>query len=57
MKKKRDQSRILVIDDDPDMLGLVEAMLVAEGYHVLTASSGRKGLELAELSRGGSICC
>lgn len=52
MKKKRDQSRILVIDDDPDMLRLVEAMLVAEGYHVLTASSGRKGLELAEMSRG-----
>ncbi|OKY74702.1 MAG: hypothetical protein BM485_12750 [Desulfobulbaceae bacterium DB1] len=52
MKKKDNLSRILVIDDDPDMLRLVESMLVPVGYQVLTAPSGRMGLELAEISRG-----
>ncbi|MFH1215787.1 MAG: response regulator [Pseudomonadota bacterium] len=52
MKKKQKISRILVIDDDPIMLQLVEAMLVPEGYHVLTAANGWMGLELAEMSRG-----
>jgi PAS domain S-box-containing protein len=38
---------ILVIDDDPDSQDLLQRTLEAEGYAVVTASSGEEGLELA----------
>jgi CheY-like chemotaxis protein len=38
---------ILVIDDDPDSLDLLSRTLEADGYVVVTASSGDEGLELA----------
>lgn len=41
--------RILVVDDEPDLLELVRVNLVQEGYRVETASSGR--VALAELRR------
>jgi two-component system phosphate regulon response regulator PhoB len=37
--------RILVIDDEPDLLELVRVNLDQAGYRVETAESGRKGLE------------
>jgi two-component system phosphate regulon response regulator PhoB len=37
--------RILVIDDEPDLLELVRINLDQAGYRVETAESGRKGLE------------
>lgn len=37
---------ILVIDDEPDFLDTVAAWLRAEGYTVLAASSGTKGLNM-----------
>jgi two-component system alkaline phosphatase synthesis response regulator PhoP len=39
--------RILVIEDEPDLLRGLELNLKAEGYGVLTASRGDKGLEQA----------
>ncbi len=39
--------RILVIDDDSDLTATVAAVLTANGYEVLTATSGEQGLELA----------
>ncbi|MGD9726018.1 MAG: ATP-binding protein [Nitrospiraceae bacterium] len=38
--------RILVVDDDPDIRELLRDRLVADGYHVQTASDGRQTLEL-----------
>jgi PAS domain S-box-containing protein len=38
---------ILVIDDDADSQDLLQRTLQAEGYAVVTASSGEEGLELA----------
>jgi two-component system phosphate regulon response regulator OmpR len=38
------QRQILVIDDDPDILRLVEALLRGEGHEVWTAASGLGGL-------------
>jgi CheY-like chemotaxis protein len=38
---------ILCIDDDPDILATREVVLRAEGFHVLTANTGTKGLALA----------
>ena len=39
-----DQKTILIVDDDPAILGLVSALLEDVGYHVLTAESGPTGL-------------
>ncbi len=38
---------VLVIDDDPPARDLIERSLSKEGYHVVLAGEGRRGLELA----------
>ena len=38
--------KVLVIDDDPIFLRLVEAILVQKGYEVLKAEDGQEGLRL-----------
>ena len=43
--------RILVIEDEPDLLRGLELNLKAEGYGVLTASRGDNGIEQALLER------
>ncbi|MCS6870024.1 MAG: response regulator [Anaerolineae bacterium] len=40
------QSKILVIDDDPEQCALIAETLAAEGYDVRTASNAVDGLEL-----------
>ena len=37
--------KILLVDDDPDFLEMHKAVLLNHGYEVLTAMSGREGLE------------
>ena len=39
--------RVLVVDDEPDMLAGLEDTLVREGYEVITASNGKEGLKQA----------
>ena len=41
------KTALLCIDDDQDVLECEKAFLEAFGYTVVTASSGREGLELA----------
>ncbi len=36
--------RVLVVEDDPSVRGLLQTLLVAEGYEVSTASDGLGGL-------------
>ncbi len=43
---ERDRGTVLVIDDDPDMLTVLRPLLRAEGFNVLTAVSGAKGLDM-----------
>ncbi len=38
---------VLIIEDEPSVLEIEESLLRMEGYHVMTADSGRKGLDLA----------
>lgn len=40
----RDRPRILVIDDDPDVVELMRIALEANGYEVCSASNGTEGL-------------
>jgi DNA-binding NtrC family response regulator len=40
------QSRVLLVDDDPNLLELVEGILVQHGHEVVTTGSGMRGAQL-----------
>jgi len=42
------QTTILLVDDEPDILEFLSYNLRKEGYHVITAGTGRKAIELAD---------
>jgi len=43
-----DRKRILVADDDPDLLELLNMDLSFQGYEVVTATNGKEALDLAQ---------
>lgn len=43
-----DSQKILVVDDEPDILELVQYNLEKEGYAVYTADNGREAIDIAE---------
>lgn len=40
-----DQEYLLIVEDDPDILKLLDATLTFRGYRVITAQNGKDGLE------------
>lgn len=40
-------SKILVVDDEPDVVSLLKMRLESAGYEVITASNGEEGLQRA----------
>lgn len=46
--KKPRQNSVLIIDDDPDQLSMLQLMVERAGYKVITADSGEQALHLAE---------
>lgn len=44
-------ARILIIDDDPDIVLAVRMSLEAEGYEVIEASSGAQGIDVIKAER------
>ncbi|MFC1953587.1 response regulator transcription factor [Chloroflexota bacterium] len=46
--ENEENDTILVIDDEPDLLSLVERILEPEGFNVLTAVNGKYGLNLVQ---------
>jgi DNA-binding response OmpR family regulator len=46
--------KILVVEDEPEMARGLKDILEFEGYHVITASTGREGLEI--MSREAADC-
>ena len=48
---RRDEATVLVVEDDPAVIGQIEEALREEGYRFLSASNGRTGLELARSQR------
>ncbi|HVW43049.1 MAG TPA: response regulator transcription factor [Amycolatopsis sp.] len=38
--------RLLLVEDDPQLLAMLETLLAEEGYHVDTAADGQRGLHL-----------
>jgi two-component system alkaline phosphatase synthesis response regulator PhoP len=47
VKNPMSAEKILVVDDEPDILELVEFNLLKEGFHVQTARNGKEALQLA----------
>ncbi len=46
-KVRREPVRVLVVDDEPANLELVEAQLKPAGFEVLRANGGREGIDMA----------
>lgn len=49
--------RILLIDDNADMLQTLSALLLMEGHQVTTAADGESGLELIRATRPNLVLC
>jgi DNA-binding response OmpR family regulator len=47
--------QVLVVEDDPSVRGLLDTLLTAEGYRVVTASDGIAGLHEAAASEPAVI--
>jgi DNA-binding NarL/FixJ family response regulator len=52
-----DQKRLLLIDDDPNLILLVKDYLEFRGYEVITAENGREALEILEENVPDLIIC
>jgi len=50
-KKKTGQAKILVVDDEPDLVSTIQCRLEWCNCEVITAANGREGLEKAENDR------
>ena len=48
MSEKGGAYRILLVDDEPDILEFISYNLTKEGYQVFTASNGAEGLKIAK---------
>lgn len=44
-------SKILIIDDEPDVLEVVSLRLTKHGHHVICAQSGQEGLESLKIEK------
>lgn len=53
----RDNKRLLLIDDDPNLILLVKDYLEFRGYEVVTAGNGREALEVLEQEIPDMIIC
>ncbi len=49
--------KILVVEDDPLMLGALEILLLDEGYEVTTASSGKEAIQVARGQTFDLVVC
>jgi CheY-like chemotaxis protein len=48
--------KILIIDDEPDIVMYLKVMLENNGYSVVTASNGQEGIELARTEMPDLVC-
>jgi two-component system alkaline phosphatase synthesis response regulator PhoP len=46
-KKKTDTTKILIVDDEPDCISIIQCRLEWCHYKVITATNGKEGLEKA----------
>ena len=48
--------KILIIDDEPDIVIYLKVLLENSGYSVVTASNGQEGIELARTEAPDLVC-
>jgi two-component system alkaline phosphatase synthesis response regulator PhoP len=48
---KMDKKRILIVDDEPDLVETLQVRLAQENYECLTANDGHNGFELARTEK------
>ena len=48
--------KVLIIDDEPDIVVYLTLLLENHGYEVISASDGEKGLELAKTEEPDLVC-
>jgi CheY-like chemotaxis protein len=48
--------KILIIDDEPDIVMYLKVLLENHGYRVVTASDGQQGMELARQENPDLVC-
>ena len=51
-----DERKILVVDDEPDVVTYLEMVLNDAGYKTVTASNGREGFTMAQSELPDLIC-
>jgi CheY-like chemotaxis protein len=49
------QDYLLIVEDDPDILKLLDATLTFKGYRVISAKNGKEGLEAIQVKRPALI--
>ena len=50
-KAEQNTKRILVVDDEPDLVVIISKALKYKGYEVITASDGQEGLDKAKTQK------
>lgn len=55
-KQNGERKKILIIDDEPDIVVYLKLLLEDHNYTVISASDGEKGLELAKSEAPDLIC-
>lgn len=55
-KKLRAGKKILIIDDEPDIVSYLSLLLENHGYRVVSASDGKEGLALAKREHPDLVC-
>lgn len=50
------RKKVLIIDDEPDIVMYLKLLLENHGYEVVSASDGEKGLELARTETPDLVC-
>jgi DNA-binding NarL/FixJ family response regulator len=54
---QKDSKKLLLVDDDPNLILLVKDYLEFQGYEVMTAENGREALEILEKNTPNMIIC
>jgi DNA-binding NarL/FixJ family response regulator len=54
---QKDSKKLLLVDDDPNLILLVKDYLEFQGYEVMTAENGREALEILETQTPDMIIC
>jgi len=57
MELEKQSEKVLIIDDDPTILGALETILKRKGYDVISAKNGSEGLEIMRNESIAVIIC